>query len=195
MTPKVALTGTGRHGSGWIAKVLNRIGVTCGHEDWWNPWPDDKTNGFTVDSSWLYLASGDKAPVVWWQVRHPLDVVSSLAKQPLHEPYRAWALRLMPWDPWDPIEWAMLACLTHMDAAHTQATRRWRLEDVSGELVVELARDLGVYRVDAKAAQAVVDATPPSNWHGEGPRLSWPQLPKGGLRDQLMAWAEHWGYE
>lgn len=194
--PRAVIVGTGRSGSGYVARVLDAAGIRCGHESWWNPF-GTRADGLAVDSSWCALPLGldGYTGLVWHQLRHPLDVVSSLGKEPTSEgPYRDLQVRLMPWDPIDPIEWGMLAWHSYVEAAQRLAVRAWRLEDVDAGLVCDLAADLG-RPLKRAAAEAAIAAVPRDyNCHGDGPRYSWVDLPVGGLRDRLMAWAKAWGW-
>lgn len=194
--PRAVIVGTGRSGSGYIAQVLTAAGVPCGHEGWWNPFDGHRAADLLADSSWCALAIGldDFDGEVFHQLRHPLDVVSSMAKTPTDGPYRDLQTRLMPWVPIDPVEYGMLAWFFYVEAAQRRAVLSWRLEDVDVELVQTIAGRLGVEVSEAVAA-AALDLVPRDyNRHGDGPRYDWVDLPAGGLRDQLMAWAKQWGW-
>lgn len=197
MEPLALITGTGRSGSGYIAQVLNEAGVKCGHEDYWNPW-NSLTSGLLVDSSWCALAVGldGYQGRVFHQIRHPLDSVSSFARhEPQDGPYRTLRLRLMPREPADPVEFGMLAWSCYVEAAQHRAERAWRLEDVDVDLVVFLGAAVGV-EVSSEQAERALAAVPKDyNCHGPGPRLTWDDLPAGGLRDQLLGWCRYWGWE
>lgn len=194
--PRAVITGTGRSGSGYIAQVLREAGVPCGHEEWWNP-QHVHTDGLLIDSSWCALAIGlDRYKGhVFHQVRHPLDVVSSFMHEEPDSTYRPLRLQTMPTDPDDPVEFGMLAWYCYVELAEHRAQRTWRLEDVNPGLIVDIAAAVGV-DLSIDKAQDAIDAVPGDyNWHGGSRRLSWPELPAGWLRDQLLRWAAHWGWE
>ena len=85
------ITGTGRCGTGFAAKLLESAGVNCGHERFYSVngydeararlerWPETR-----ADSSWLAAPFLDMPPLdeamVVHLVRHPRDVIASLLK-------------------------------------------------------------------------------------------------------------------
>lgn len=78
--PRFAVTGTGRCGTGYIAAVLRRCGVKCGHENWWTADPKRVQDDLDGDSSWLALPAveaGEWSGPVVHVVRHPVSVVRS----------------------------------------------------------------------------------------------------------------------
>lgn len=78
--PWFAVTGTGRCGTGYVAAVLKRCGLDCGHENWWTPDPKRVQARLDGDSSWLALPdieTGRWSGAVIHIVRHPVDVVRS----------------------------------------------------------------------------------------------------------------------
>ena len=80
--PKFAILSTGRAGSTYTAKLLSQIGLRCGHERFFTPNGFYKSFRYDGDSSWLavpYLeANRNLCGEVFHQIRHPLDVISSL---------------------------------------------------------------------------------------------------------------------
>lgn len=92
MSDKFLITGTGRCGSGYIARVLTGAGIPTGHEEVFNPitlkaleqgqsedlwWPDKRPG----ESSWLaapYLPVYDSPLPTVHLVRNPIDVLDSL---------------------------------------------------------------------------------------------------------------------
>lgn len=77
--PQFAVIGTGRSGTGYMAKVLQACGVNAGHENWWKP-RGRKKNGLDGDVSWLALPSietGEWSGPVVHVTRHPVHVVQS----------------------------------------------------------------------------------------------------------------------
>ena len=81
MKDRFVITGTGRSGTGYICKLLNELGVKCGHESIFKP--DTKNVDFrdySGDSSWLaapFISKFDSNIMVFHQVRDPILVVRS----------------------------------------------------------------------------------------------------------------------
>lgn len=107
MPPGFVITGTGRSGTNYIARVLRAAGVRCGHEDWWGPMPGlgegswipqptltdrlrdlvsrtmvevrRRRRSLDGDSSWLAVPHlEDFDGLVLLQLREPLRVIRSL---------------------------------------------------------------------------------------------------------------------
>lgn len=193
MTPRVVITGTGRCGTGWIAAVLGGVGVDAGHEAYWNPGAAGRE--VAIDASWCALALGVPDDVlVCHQLRHPLAVISSECKQPTSGAYRKLQQSVMRRWPTDPVRYAMEVVLEYLRLADVSAHRSWRIEDVTADLVIELAAMVGV-AVSADVASTVLrDTTALTNWHGAGPDYAWVDLPRGSARDELMDHARRWGW-
>lgn len=191
--PRAVIVGTGRSGSGYIAQVLRAARVVCGHEDWFNPW-DSHVAGLDVESSWAAIVEGldDFDGAIFHQVRHPLDVISSLVKSQSTGEYAAMRDRMFPQVPDDPIELAMFNWFYFVEACEHVAHRTWRLEDIDAALIIDIAKavDIEVTPAEAETALAIVPRT--FNFHGEGRQLDWSDLPDGWLKNQIRAWADLW---
>lgn len=78
--PKIIVTGTGRCGTGYAAKVLTTHGLRCGHENVFRPLAANiNWRNYQADSSWLAVAHPDQLarhPVVHC-IRNPLHVARS----------------------------------------------------------------------------------------------------------------------
>jgi hypothetical protein len=82
--PRAAITGTGRSGTGYMARLITEATghTTCGHEGWFAAL-GDRTPGLDVDSSWLALPAiegGTWGGPVVHVVRHPVACVASLLR-------------------------------------------------------------------------------------------------------------------
>ena len=104
---RFVVTGAGRSGTGYIARILTAAGVPTGHEDWFGPVPGlrgpetvtratiwmklkapgsrfrvelrRRRGGLVGDSSWLAVPHLPRfRGLVYLQVRHPLKVIGSL---------------------------------------------------------------------------------------------------------------------
>lgn len=79
--PRCAIVGTGRCGTGYMARLLTAAGVACGHEQWWTPMARRRRTGLDADASWMAVpdvASGAWSGPVVHLVRNPVDVTASL---------------------------------------------------------------------------------------------------------------------
>lgn len=191
--PRALILGTGRSGSGYIAQVLRAARVVCGHEDWYNPW-DSHVDGLDIESSWAAIVEGvdDFEGPIFHQVRHPLDVISSLLKQRSAGRYAAMRDRMFPYIPDDPVEVALFNWFYFVEACEHVAQRTWRLEDIDAPLIIDIAKavDIQVTPAQADTALAIVPRT--FNFHGDGRRIGWDDLPAGWVKDQTRAWAQLW---
>lgn len=83
MTPRVAVIGTGRCGTGYVASRLRAAGLAAGHEEWWTLPGRPRTEGLDADCSWLALPAieaGERPNVVVHVVRPRADVVTSFTR-------------------------------------------------------------------------------------------------------------------
>lgn len=192
-SPRFVIVGSGRCGTGYISAVLTAAGIACGHEAWWNP-QDERTAGLVGDASWCavpHLAAFDGT--VWHQTRHPLAVIASLAEQPLWGPYAALAARYGHSDSDEP--YAREAALwVDLNEACEGATRRWQVEEVDVDLVLELAARLGIDIDPVAAKNAVADTPTAVNSHRAGPALDWSALPDTPVAARVVQLAVRYGY-
>lgn len=96
VSPRAAVIGTGRSGTGYMAAVLKGAGLDAGHEAYWHAHGGPRASQLDVDCSWLALPdieSGAWTGRVLHVVRHPVDTVRSLlgtrlfARESLGNPY------------------------------------------------------------------------------------------------------------
>lgn len=209
------VTGSGRCGTGYTAKLLQQLGYPCGHEEVFSPDAvarDRWQRRFLerrCDASWLALPCIDQLPretVVFHQVRNPVAVIRSLmgmgflrGTEAQHQPYVDVAASVVPL-PADELEADMVFWLEWNRripgacAGRTHAL--YRLEELTPELVremvqlVEPGRELG----DEEIAAAF--AAVPTNYNTR-PRahdVRWDTLPEGELKEQIAQLAEVCGY-
>jgi hypothetical protein len=95
--PRFVIIGTGRCGTGYAARRLSDLGISCSHEAYFTPdgprlWNRRRAAGTRGDSSGLappFIQAGEM-PVVHL-VRRPEDVIRSLHSIGLFDPdFRAW---------------------------------------------------------------------------------------------------------
>lgn len=97
MAPEIIITGTGRCGTNYFARVLTEVGIPCTHEGYFTPEGPSPVAMPRADSSWLaapYLGSYPEAKLIM-AVRSPQAVVRSLMGVGFFEiegPFRKFAL-------------------------------------------------------------------------------------------------------
>lgn len=193
--PRFVISGSGRAGTGYIAAVLGAAGIVCGHEAWFNP-QGEQTSGLVGDASWCAVPDlGGYQGIVWHQTRHPLRVIASLAARPLWGPYADLAAELVGVDPAGALEAATALWVATNEACERHATRRWQVEEVDDDLILELAARLGVL-VDPVAAKAAVNDTPLDvNAHNDaGVEVGWADLPDTPVAARAVQLAVRYGY-
>jgi len=210
------ITGCGRSGTGYTAKLLGDLGLPCGHEAIFRPpnverahfeWPPQLPG----ESSWLaapFLKSLPKGTLVLHQLREPMAVIRSFLRiRFFDEPsaYLRFAEACVPdLASGDRVEKCMKYWL-HWNrlaerAAELEGLRylRFRLEDVDAPLVARMLELIGYPCDPERVARAVAQRPRDYNTRGDkGPDadLTWDTLPHGDLRDALAALAARYGYE
>jgi hypothetical protein len=192
--PRLAVIGTGRSGSGYLAALLNAAGVTCGHEQWWNP-QGERTAGLAADSSWCAVPDLTRfSGTIGHQVRNPLHTVASLTQLPDHGPYAAWRERIMGPLGGDPFEDAVRVVVEWNAACERLTSFRWRVEDTDADLITELGAAAGVAVSAGAAADALASTAGNVNDHGTDHHLHWGDLPYTHATNLLADMAERYGY-
>lgn len=204
--PQVAIVGTGRSGTGFIASALSSCHLPTGHEQWWNPF-GVQAPGLVGDASWIatnYLDEYEGR--VWHQVRHPLLVIRSLLAGELFdgdapdwvEPFETERRRWAGYNPDDPPEIKAMRVVAHWwQTAEKHAQRTYRIEDMTPGLLVELCDELGA-DVPLRYARIVIDRHgTETNAHNpdkaEGVR--WADLPDCDDKRLIADMAAGFGYE
>lgn len=204
MTLKAIGASTGRAGSVWIATVMHNAGIPVLHETHFNGdrclatqpdvWDHREVAEWSAQAV-PYLGSWDVT--VWHQVRHPLDVTASYLKFGLFEfPERFGRQGQVIFDRFDltgdPTTDAVRFWVDWNRRIEPHATRRWRVEDVDADLIVEAGTDAGVQVDRDKAVQALQDT--PRQLNTAGPTLH-PVLPDHPATEALFDMACRYGYE
>lgn len=192
LIPRLLITGTGRSGTGYIAKVLTFSGLSCGHERWWNPY-DIHTPGILADASWCALPLGldDYHGIICHQVRQPLDVITSLVRDPItrHPDYALLHARLVDADPKDLLTYAVRSWITYTEAAEKASVMTWRLDDINTELIAEIGHLADVFLKPAAIVRALNIVTREFNRHHRGLPVTWKEIAEHDpiLADELSA--------
>jgi len=210
------ITGCGRSGTGYTARLLGDLGLACGHEAvffppqdgrWQFAWPVDLPG----ESSWLgapFLKALPKGTIVLHQVREPVAVIRSFLRIRFFDepsPYLKFAEARVPelargdrvercmkyW-----LQWNRLAEL----GAHFEDLRylRYRLEDIDAALLERLLELIGYRCEPERVARAVAER--PRDYNSRGDKqadadVTWEALPRGELRESVAELAGRYGYE
>lgn len=201
MAPRFVVTGTGRSGSGYIAKVLNAAGVKTGAESWWNPY-GKRDETIIGESSCCALAAGldDYDGQVFYQVRHPLDTIMSMVRVPVRNPHLTLLSRLTPdANLSDMLDFAMHFWLACAQEAQRLDLGGWRVERVDARLVRWLGKCIGI-DIGIEQAQTAVDEVPHNfNQHyaDRRSRLTWDDLYRHDreLASRISDHATGYGYD
>jgi hypothetical protein len=155
---KIIATGTGRSGTGFIAKLLSSAGIKCGHERFFSHGGLDKAEqiykkhwvGTIGESSWLAVPFLDsdllKDALIIHVVRHPKKVIESMLRvvPEVTPEYHEFACQYI--DGLEDIEGRIDQAayrylkLNQMIEAHTshRDSILWRIEDEPGQLLQQL---------------------------------------------------------
>jgi len=194
--PKFVVTGTGHHGSGYVAEVLWRAGVRCGHEQWFGVPGGERVEDLDGESSWLALGQLDsyEGPVAH-QVRHPLPCIGSLARYLSHAADDAYLAARRQWfhPTGDPVADAATCWVEMNHAAAKRSVLTWRVEDLTAEHVVLLARFANVSLSWQAAADALAATSCDVNSHGRM-SITWADLAAVGVDEEVAVMARAFGY-
>jgi len=150
---KFLVTGTGRCGTGYIARLLTESGLLCTHEKVFGPRGIEKPSRKPLgDSSWLaapYL-NNFPGPIIHI-VRHPLAVLNSLYGTGLFsgvgvQPYTGFANSYLSHETANIEEPILKSCMfmvEWIDMITKHATHTWRVEGLDVGTVVGFSRALG----------------------------------------------------
>ena len=195
---RVLITGTGRCGTGYVARVLARAAIPSTHEGVYNPNWDEWTIQ-RVESSWLAapLLPLDVAHVVHL-VRNPLDVVNSLVgigffSNPAHGAYAEHARAHVDL-PEDEVEAAMRFYVDWNHMIEPHADQFIRVEDITPEDLAKIAYAAGARHspVDFQEALTAI----PTNWNSrKRAELGWDDLPVGDAKSELKRMGKNYGYD
>jgi hypothetical protein len=210
------VTGAGRSGTGYTAKVLTALGCRTGHEEIFGPalltgddeivWPSEVPG----DSSWLgapYLDALPRGTLVLHQVREPVANARSSLRIRFFStpgPYRSFAEKhapalLLGSEPerclryW--LEWNRMAERAH-DLPDLEYFR-YRLEDIDAELVAGICARIGLAATPARIAEVLAQL--PRDYNTRGAKQHdedwrWSELPPGETKRAVARLAASYGY-
>lgn len=187
------ITGTGRCGTGWAAKVLTSAGLPCGHEEAVRLGDDGlrlARSGKRAEASWLAVGHFDHPLLADAKaihlVREPLACIRSLASV-LYGRDSAWsryALDRLGRDDPDPLSRACKHYVRWNALVAEHADVRLRCEDGAAALLTECGR---------MGYQGAID-DPATNSRASGDYLEWDDLPRR-WRGRVEHLAHRYGYE
>lgn len=199
----VVITGTGRCGTGYIARVLQLCGIEVGHEAVYGPtqalgWDDIDWRTLDGDASWLALPllTTHEGPT-FLQVRHPLATLPSLVATGLFgddrtDNYSRVIAKHAPECLASPTEIERAAAFWTMwnRWALTQVDSWWRVEDVDVDVLARIAEAIG--RVIPEPAARSALTTVPRDYNGRHrPAVDIP----AGVTESIADLAAVLGYE
>ncbi len=201
---KFIVVGTGRCGTGYIANVLTRAGIPCGHEWIYCPAYRRSSRGSEIigDSSAQAVPFvPDFDGYVLHQVRHPLRVIGSFIGFELFKDYRVHG------DDGDFMAQhftftgnEMYDVMRYYVEWNTRCERpdrylRYKLEDIDRALVRRLADAIGEPVDDAAIDQALTEVPRNTNTRNNHQPVTWADLPDGPLKDDLVRMTVRYGYD
>ena len=194
---RVLVTGTGRCGTGYVARVFSRAAIPATHEGVYAPERGEWTTQ-RVESSWLAAPHLPFDGYTVQLVRHPLDVVNSLVgigffSDPTHKAYTDYARKHVELGGTE-VEQAMQFYVDWNELIEPYADMRLQVEELTAEDFSNIAYKTGAKHspVDFREALAAV----PTDWnHRKRAELTWDDLPAGEDKDALIAKGKEYGYD
>ena len=199
---RYVIVGTGHSGTGYVAQLLTRAGVPCGHEQifWANGFVNDAVAGLAADSSWAatYHLSHPivRAARLVHAIRHPLRVLESWALKPTSDLFYG------PTSFRESIDNPALRGWEKLANRYMVMTRHVRVHGPAAPLaghisVVTVRVEDGPALLDKLDLPccAEIDRTYNSHRTGKQLTLTWDELPRSVACDWVRRFAEGWGYE
>lgn len=161
----LVLTGTGRCGTGYMAKVLHEAGINTGHEAYFTPTGLSAAD-VTVESSWMavpWLHAARRRSNIGLVFRHPASVISSFLGIEFFEhpsPYLDFLTSRLPEIVgMEPIEAACHHYVNWNLAALNSAHFTFEIDDVPWERIMSAVPGLGM----TDLAEAISSVEPTYN--------------------------------
>lgn len=179
--PPTLITGSGRCGTGWLAKVLNHAGVNAGHEEWWTL--QQRRHGLAVDVSWLGCFDDGYPGRVIALIRSPWSCIPSIyAAESTHPWHLLRSQNVALTGDWPTDACAIWAAYT----AHAvqRAEIVWRIEHITPSDVA------AGFELDVERVEAAFEEIPPTVNARPGADFHWPN----DLTD-VEALAKELGYD
>jgi hypothetical protein len=202
----VIITGTGRCGTGYVAKLLTSAGIQCGHEDifsfdgWTGARERLAKTDLDADSSWLAAPFLDRlnGATIVHLVRHPKPTIDSFRRigffnprwHRAHHYYARFARQHLP-EAWD-------YRMTKMRAAHFYVGWNRMIEELAPDAVFHRIEDGGPALLDKLGIEHDGDLFNDASYnHRDGMVVSDVDLTAlwEPCRSMIAEMAERYGYE
>lgn len=198
---KFIVAGTGRCGTAYIAQVLTRIGIPCGHE--WVYAPEHCYSNIDI----LGDSSAQAVPfipefngLVLHQTRDPLKVIGSLVSFKLfddprfHGPAGEFIARHFQMTG-NVLEDSMRYYVEWNERCETAKDYfRYRIEDLDHRLLRVIADRIGVPVEESRIVTALDRVPKNVNTRFSAKAIRWRDLPEGRIKDDLMSMSRRYGY-
>lgn len=201
---KLLITGCGRSGTSFIAKVLRHVGLNATHETLFglyrHTWPPQREG---AEASWLAVPYLEKLPedvTVFQQIRNPLDVARSLIGfnffgRPQSLPFREFLFRHEPsiktWS--DPLDRSLAYWINWNIRVQEHAQVQYRLESLTAVDLADFLRIAGFDVPASKLSRAFRDTGPRYN-HRPRAKLPSATILERKLGPNLEKLAYSYGY-
>lgn len=186
-TPGALVTGSGRCGTGYLARVLQEGGINAAHEGWWTLHQDPVPN-LAVDVSWLGCFDEGYGGPVYTLVRSPWECIPSIYNREFVNPRYHLLRRVTVPLVGDPVLDAALIWVGYTAHALKRSDNQfWRVEFLDAD---ELHRAFGGDRDRLARALDAVPTDTNSEPH-RGP-YEWPD---NWVWDEVCDLAEALGYD
>lgn len=197
--PDFVFTAIGRCGTKYIAILLSRLGVPCGHENDFHPkYP--RRYGMIRDASWLAVPPlPTYTGTVLHQLTGPLLIISSLVGIRLfsnprpREPYHHFIHQHFHANGDDVLN-TMRWYLNWNQRIERCAPLRYRVEDVSCHLIRRILTILHYKVPDSASTQAEISSPSTSTKMPKHTPLSWKDLAETSTKSPLRTLATRYGY-
>lgn len=183
--PKAVIVGSGRHGSGFIAQVLRRCGVPCGHEDVYDL--EVVPCGLDVDSSWLAMPRLEKQRSgirVFHQWRNPLRVLTSMMGKELEDgvgvQYMNFRKRCSPAqaprNPQDRLRFFVESLANWLKRCDAISEYSYSIDDITPQDVMRIADAAGITVMEDEAREALTSVPKNVNRGKAVPQVTWDDI-------------------
>lgn len=206
---KFLIAGTGHCGTGYIAELLNKIGIDTGHEFIFNPDnPDILENGLVKwkdkvgEVSWescFYLERIPRNIMIYHQVRDPIKVIRAFMREKFFENKNKWFLFAEKHLNFSSLEkhdkylfWYYT--LNKLIERHVEFNR-YKVEMIDSNLVSTILHNAGFKNL--VSIQSVINDLPKNiNSHAkkEDELITWDTFPNSELKEKVMEMAVEYGY-